>query len=121
MNSFQSVSFNINSSLFSAQLGVSLLEACLEARVEIPRFCYNQCLSIAGNCRMCLVEVKNSKKLVASCATPLISSFLVFTSSFRVKKARQAVLEFLLINHPLVILICTKITSNNCANLKKSI
>jgi NADH dehydrogenase (ubiquinone) Fe-S protein 1 len=89
-----------------ASFGESLLQACFKAYIDIPRFCYHEGLQIAGNCRMCLVEVENSRKLVASCATPVVTKLSVYTKTFRVKKARQAVLEFLLINHPLDCPIC---------------
>jgi len=84
----------------------TVMQACLENKIDIPRFCYHERLSIAGSCRMCLVEVSNSKKLVASCAFPVIEGLKVFTNSLRVKKAREGVLEFLLANHPLDCPIC---------------
>lgn len=83
-----------------------MLQACSTAGVEVPRFCYHEKLSIAGNCRMCLVEVSNSKKLVASCAVPVSENLKIYTSNLRVKKARESVLEFLLANHPLDCPIC---------------
>lgn len=83
-----------------------MLQACSTAGVEVPRFCYHEKLSIAGNCRMCLVEVSNSKKLVASCAVPVSESLKIYTNNLRVKKARESVLEFLLANHPLDCPIC---------------
>lgn len=84
----------------------TILQACSAAGVEVPRFCYHEKLSIAGNCRMCLVEVNNSKKLVASCAVPVSENLKVYTNNLRVKKARESVLEFLLANHPLDCPIC---------------
>lgn len=89
-----------------AREGLSLLQACFLNRIDVPRFCYHENLKIAGNCRMCLLEVSNNRKLVASCATPLVQSFEVWSKTFRVKRARQSVLEFLLINHPLDCPIC---------------
>lgn len=100
------ISFKVDGKTLKTKQGESILKACYAAYIDIPRFCYHEGLRIAGNCRMCLVEVANSRKLIASCATPLVSSFSVFTKTFRVKKARQAVLEFLLINHPLDCPIC---------------
>src|SRR6478735_7793249 len=94
--------------------GITLIQACEQAGVEIPRFCYHERLSIAGNCRMCLIEVAGMPKPVASCAmgvndlppnkdgTPKVIS----TRSPMVKKAREGVMEFLLINHPLDCPIC---------------
>ncbi len=92
----------------------TLMHACEQAGAEIPRFCYHERLSIAGNCRMCLVEVQGSPKPVASCAM-LVSDLppnrdgspkVVNTTSALVKKAREGVMEFLLINHPLDCPIC---------------
>nr|YP_009557810.1 NADH dehydrogenase subunit11 [Paravannella minima]QBC73449.1 NADH dehydrogenase subunit11 [Paravannella minima] len=85
---------------------LTIIEACMFAGLEIPRFCYHSNLSIAGNCRMCLVEVKKSVKPVASCAMPLIDNMEIFTNTSLVKKSREGVLEFLLINHPLDCPIC---------------
>jgi NADH-quinone oxidoreductase subunit G len=104
----------IDGKLLEVEDGITLLQACEQAGVEIPRFCYHERLSIAGNCRMCLVEVQGSPKPVASCAmgvndlppnrdgTPKIIS----TKTPMVKKAREGVMEFLLINHPLDCPIC---------------
>ncbi|HZV58619.1 MAG TPA: NADH-quinone oxidoreductase subunit NuoG [Sphingobium sp.] len=87
--------------------GATVLQACEAAGKEIPRFCYHERLSIAGNCRMCLVEVKpGPPKPQASCALPAADNQEVFTSSEMVKKAREGVMEFLLINHPLDCPIC---------------
>jgi NADH-quinone oxidoreductase subunit G len=86
--------------------GATLLQACEAAGVEIPRFCYHERLSIAGNCRMCLVEVEKSPKPVASCAMPAADGAVVRTTTEQVKRAREGVMEFLLINHPLDCPIC---------------
>ena len=86
--------------------GATILQACAQAGVEIPRFCYHERLSIAGNCRMCLVEVEKSPKPVASCAMPVMDNMKIFTNTNLVKKAREGVLEFLLVNHPLDCPIC---------------
>ena len=86
--------------------GATLLQACEEAGAEIPRFCYHERLSIAGNCRMCLVEVEKSPKPVASCAMPAADGMVVHTRTEQVKRAREGVMEFLLINHPLDCPIC---------------
>ena len=86
--------------------GATLLQACEAAGVEIPRFCYHERLSIAGNCRMCLVEVEKSPKPVASCAMPASEGAVVRTTTEQVKRAREGVMEFLLINHPLDCPIC---------------
>ena len=83
-----------------------MLQACEQAGVDVPRFCYHQRLSIAGNCRMCLVEVEKSPKPVASCAMPVMPNMNIKTTTPLVKKAREGVMEFLLINHPLDCPIC---------------
>mmetsp|Transcript_4721 Transcript_4721/g.8177 ORF Transcript_4721/g.8177 Transcript_4721/m.8177 type:complete len:741 (-) Transcript_4721:363-2585(-) len=84
----------------------SVLQACDAAGVDIPRFCYHQRLSIAGNCRMCLVEIEKSPKPQASCAMPAGPGMKIKTNTPVVKKAREGVMEFLLINHPLDCPIC---------------
>jgi len=84
----------------------SILQACEIAGVVVPRFCYHERLSVAGNCRMCLVEVEKMPKLQASCAVPVSPNMSIKTNSPSVKKAREGVLEFLLINHPLDCPIC---------------
>ena len=86
--------------------GLSVLQACELAGKEIPRFCYHERLSVAGNCRMCLVEMERSPKPVASCAMPANDGMVVRTNTEMVRKARQGVMEFLLINHPLDCPIC---------------
>ena len=86
--------------------GASVLQACELAGKEIPRFCYHERLSIAGNCRMCLVEMEKSPKPIASCAMPVAEGQVIYTNSDMVKKAREGVMEFLLINHPLDCPIC---------------
>jgi NADH-quinone oxidoreductase subunit G len=86
--------------------GTALIQACEAAGVEIPRFCYHERLSIAGNCRMCLVEVEKSPKPIASCAFPIAEGMVVKTDSPMVRAARRGVMEFLLINHPLDCPIC---------------
>ncbi|MEK9574138.1 MAG: 2Fe-2S iron-sulfur cluster-binding protein, partial [Alphaproteobacteria bacterium] len=86
--------------------GATVLQACEEAGAEIPRFCYHERLSIAGNCRMCLVDMERAPKPIASCAMPAGEGMVISTKSERVKKAREGVMEFLLINHPLDCPIC---------------
>jgi NADH-quinone oxidoreductase subunit G len=87
--------------------GITILQACEMAGIEIPRFCYHERLSIAGNCRMCLVEVKpGPPKPQASCALPVADKQEIFTNTPMVIKARNGVMEFLLINHPLDCPIC---------------
>lgn len=86
--------------------GSSVLQACEAAGEEIPRFCYHENLQIAGNCRMCLVEVGNAPKPQVSCALPFLPNMSIFTNSALVKKAREGVMEFILLNHPLDCPIC---------------
>ncbi|MFO0388427.1 MAG: NADH-quinone oxidoreductase subunit NuoG [Alphaproteobacteria bacterium] len=87
--------------------GTVLIQACEQLGIEIPRFCYHERLAIAGNCRMCLVEVSpGPPKPQASCALPCADGMVVKTNSPMVKKAREGVMEFLLINHPLDCPIC---------------
>ncbi|MDW8108926.1 MAG: 2Fe-2S iron-sulfur cluster-binding protein [Candidatus Kryptonium sp.] len=86
--------------------GITVLQAAQELGIDIPHFCYHPALSIAGNCRMCLVEIEKMPKLAIACATRVMDGMVVHTQSEKVKKARQAVLEFILINHPLDCPIC---------------
>ena len=86
--------------------GSSVLQACEAVGVEIPRFCYHERLSVAGNCRMCLVEVEKAPKPIASCAYPVADGMVVRTDTAMVRQARRGVMEFLLINHPLDCPIC---------------
>ncbi len=86
--------------------GLTVIQACELAGVEIPRFCYHDRLQIAGNCRMCLVEMEKAPKPIASCAMPVSEGMVIKTNTPLVKKAREGVMEFLLINHPLDCPIC---------------
>jgi len=86
--------------------GLTVLQACEQVGVEIPRFCYHEKLSIAGNCRMCLVEIEKSPKPVASCAMPVAEGMDIKTNTSMVEKARKGVMEFLLVNHPLDCPVC---------------
>src|SRR5579863_7871315 len=86
--------------------GTTILQACQQAGIEIPHFCFHERLNIAGNCRMCLVEVERSPKPVASCAMPVADGNVILTQSDKAKKARHGVMEMLLINHPLDCPIC---------------
>jgi NADH-quinone oxidoreductase subunit G len=96
----------INGKAVEVPNGVTVLQACQTIGVEIPHFCYHERLSIAGNCRMCLVEVEKMPKPVASCAQPVMDGMVIHTDNEKVKKARNGVMEFLLINHPLDCPIC---------------
>jgi len=98
------VKLTIDDKKVVVEKGSSIIQACDQAGIEVPRFCYHDRLKVAGNCRMCLVEVKG--KLVASCAAEVQEDIRVITDSPMVKKAREGVMEFLLINHPLDCPIC---------------
>jgi len=97
---------NINNQSVEVKPYTSILQACEIAGVIVPRFCYHERLSVAGNCRMCLVEVDKMPKLQASCAVPVLPNMIIKTNTLAVRKAREGVLEFLLINHPLDCPIC---------------
>ena len=86
--------------------GLTVLQACEKAGVEIPRFCYHERLSIAGNCRMCLVEMEKSPKPIASCAMPAAEGMVIKTNTPKIEKSRKGVMEFLLANHPLDCPVC---------------
>ena len=86
--------------------GLTVLQACEQAGAEIPRFCYHEKLSIAGNCRMCLVEMEKSPKPIASCAMPAADGMVIKTNTEKVEKSRKGVMEFLLANHPLDCPVC---------------
>ena len=96
----------INNEVTYVPFNSTVLEACESIGIEVPRFCFHERLSVAGNCRMCLVELEKAPKPVASCAMPVMNNMQVFTDTPLVKKAREGVLEFLLMNHPLDCPIC---------------
>ena len=96
----------INGKELEFENGMTVLQACELADVEIPRFCYHEKLSIAGNCRMCLVEMEKSPKPIASCAMPAAEGMNIKTNTKLVEKARKGVIEFLLANHPLDCPVC---------------
>ena len=96
----------VNNKEVEFEEGMTILQACELAGAEIPRFCYHERLSIAGNCRMCLVEMEKSPKPVASCAMPAVDGMKIKTNTSFVEKARKGVMEFLLANHPLDCPVC---------------
>ena len=96
----------VNDKEIEIEEGLTVLQACEQAGFEIPRFCYHEKLSIAGNCRMCLVEIEKSPKPVASCAMPAAEGMNIKTNTQMVEKARKGVMEFLLVNHPLDCPVC---------------
>ncbi|PMD56308.1 NADH-ubiquinone oxidoreductase 78 kDa subunit mitochondrial precursor [Hyaloscypha bicolor E] len=100
------VQLTVDGKTVSIEAGSALIQACEKAGVTIPRYCYHEKLMIAGNCRMCLVEVERAPKPVASCAWPVQPGMVVKTNSPLTHKAREGVMEFLLANHPLDCPIC---------------
>jgi NADH-quinone oxidoreductase chain G len=99
---------------------ISVLEACSYAGFSVPRFCYHQTLSIAGNCRMCVVELVNSPKPVASCALLILNNIEIYVNSPLVKKARENIMETLLLNHPLDCPICDQAGECDLQNQSKT-
>ena len=100
------IKLKVNDLDLEVEEGLTVLQACEKAGAEIPRFCYHEKLSIAGNCRMCLVEIEKSPKPVASCAMPIAEGMNIKTNTEKVEKARKGVMEFLLANHPLDCPVC---------------
>jgi hypothetical protein len=100
------VNIQINGIPIQCDKNVTILQACVEAGENIPSFCYHDRLNIAGNCRICLVQIEGMGKLIESCTVPVRDNLKVFTSTPFIKKARENVMEMLLYNHPLDCAIC---------------
>ena len=100
------IKLKVNETDLEVEEGLTVLQACEKAGVEIPRFCYHEKLSIAGNCRMCLVELEKSPKPIASCAMPAAEGMIIKTNTAKIEKSRKGVMEFLLANHPLDCPVC---------------
>jgi hypothetical protein len=100
------ISVYINGILYYFPNEISILEACRSIGIKIPRFCYHENLSIAGNCRMCLVEINEIAKPIVACSSEIFENMIIYTESPMVLKSRENVLEFLLLNHPLDCPIC---------------
>ncbi|WP_341758644.1 NADH-quinone oxidoreductase subunit NuoG [Candidatus Tisiphia endosymbiont of Ditula angustiorana] len=100
------IKLTIDGTEVEVEEGTTVFRACNKLGIEIPHFCFHERLKIAGNCRMCLVEMEKSPKPIASCAMPVSSGMVIHTNTIGVKKAREGVMEFLLINHPLDCPIC---------------
>ena len=100
------IKIEIDGLLIDAPKGSMVIEAAQQAGIYIPHFCYHKKLSIAANCRMCLVEVEKAPKPLPACATPVAEGMKVHTHSDMAVKAQKGVMEFLLINHPLDCPIC---------------
>lgn len=102
----KTVTIEINGMPVDATAGQMLIEVTDREDAYVPRFCYHKKLSVAANCRMCLVEVENAPKPLPACATPVMEGMKVFTHSNAAIEAQKATMEFLLINHPLDCPIC---------------
>lgn len=102
----KNINFKINDFSCNINNKLTLIQACLKNKIDVPRFCFHEKLSIAGNCRMCLVEDLKQIKPIASCAVNVSPSMVIYTNTIKVKKSRESVLEFLLANHPLDCPIC---------------
>ena len=100
------ITLSINNQSITVPKGTTVLQACQQLDIEVPVFCYHPKLAVAGNCRMCLVQMGSSPKPVASCAMPACEGMEIHTNTPMVENARRGVLEFLLINHPLDCPIC---------------
>ena len=100
------VKLEINNQIYFENEHLTILQLCTKHNIQVPKFCYHELLSIAGNCRMCLVQVNNSTKPVASCATNILDNMVIYTNNSFVQKVRESILEFLLVNHPLDCPIC---------------
>lgn len=106
MSEIKTIKIEVNGKEFEAQPGQMLIEVTDANDIYVPRFCYHKKLSVAANCRMCLVEVEKAPKPLPACATPVMDGMKVFTKSPLAVEAQKSVMEFLLINHPLDCPIC---------------
>ncbi len=106
MATSESITLQVDGKTLTAQPGQMLIEVTDQAGLSVPRFCYHKHLSVAANCRMCLVEVKGAPKPLPACATPCADGMEVATQSDLAREAQQGTMEFLLINHPLDCPIC---------------
>ena len=100
------ITFTLNGTSMSVKPGTSIIEACDEQGVHVPRFCYHKDLRVVANCRQCLVDVEGVPKALPACSTPITDGMTVDTRSEKTQKAQQDVMEFMLINHPLDCPIC---------------
>jgi len=106
MTNNQKIKIEVDGQELEARPGSMLIEATDAAGIYVPRFCYHKKLTVAANCRMCLVEVEKAPKPMPACATPVMDGMKVFTRSEKAVSAQHATMEFLLINHPLDCPIC---------------
>ena len=106
MSEEKSITIEVDGKALEAQPGQMLIEVTDAAGISVPRFCYHKHLSVAANCRMCLVEVEKAPKPLPACATPVMDGMKVYTRSPLARQAQKGTMEFLLINHPLDCPIC---------------
>ena len=106
MSEARTITLTIDGKQITVPEGTTVLQACEKAGSPVPFYCYHPGLSIAGNCRICLVEIEKAPKLQIACNTPVTDGMVVHTKSLKVNQGREAVLEFLLINHPLDCPVC---------------
>lgn len=107
------MNITINNIQLQVASGLTILETAKSQGIDIPTLCHSECLSLAGACRLCVVEVDGSKKLLAGCVTPVTEGMIIYTDSPKVVEARKTILELLLANHPLDCLTCEK--SGTCS------
>ena len=100
------INLTVDGKALTAKRGQMLIEVTDAAGIDVPRFCYHKKLSVAANCRMCLVEVEKAPKPLPACATPVMPDMVVRTASKVARDAQKGTMEFLLINHPLDCPIC---------------
>ncbi len=106
MSEDKSITIEVDGKPLAARPGQMLIEVTDAAGISVPRFCYHKHLSVAANCRMCLVEVETAPKPLPACATPVMECMKVYTRSPLAREAQKGTMEFLLINHPLDCPIC---------------
>ncbi|MCH8285377.1 (2Fe-2S)-binding protein [candidate division KSB1 bacterium] len=107
------ITLTINDSEVSVEPGTTIISAAEKAGIVIPHYCWHPALSIAGSCRLCLVEIEGAPKDVIACGTPVTEGMVVRTESEKVKRDREIILEFLLLNHPLDCPVCDKAGNAN--------
>ena len=100
------IEFEIDGKLVNANQGDSIISIADREGIDVPRFCYHKKLSVAANCRMCLVDIEGNPKAQPACSTPATNGMKIYTKNDKAKNAQKAVMEFLLINHPLDCPIC---------------
>ena len=100
------ITITINQKLYQVDANSTIIQACEEVGIAIPRFCYHKALNIAGNCRMCLVEVDKMRKPVASCVQKVAENMIIHTENENIKNIRKGIMELLLANHPLDCPVC---------------